>query len=205
MESGLEKEGRRLPVAAGSWKVQHLPACLFATLPHLYRSRQAFCVSRLVFSCCCCSCCCSSPPSAPASSPPAPLAPPLPLLLPLPSMPIVSTCTATSSGHTFLASFTCSGGGSGGSGSSREGGHLAERSNAAAEWRTFARLPPRPAPRPLQRGHAPPHPHVPRHAGVACRVVDGDEALPLLHSARHLSRDAQPLHLHLRAGEQESA
>jgi hypothetical protein len=63
-----------------------------------------------------------------------------------------------------------------------------------AAGRTFAQAftPSSPAPSP--------HPHVPRHAGAARWVVDGNQTLPLLHSTRELSGDAQTLHLHLRAG-----
>ncbi len=41
------------------------------------------------------------------------------------------------------------------------------------------------------------HAHVAGDAPGARGVVDGDQALPLLHGDGHLPRDAQPLLLHL--------
>lgn len=86
--------------------------------PHRYRSRHAFRVSRLL------SWPPPPPPAAAAAAPAAPAAAAVgassaapPSLLP--SAPMVSTCTSTSSGQIFLASFTC------------EQGH-AQRSLAAA-------------------------------------------------------------------------
>ena len=55
-----------------------------------------------------------------------------------------------------------------------------------------------PTPSEAPQVRTPTHPHVPRHAGVACRIVHRDESLPLLHSTGKLSGDAEPLHFHLR-------